>query len=36
MKVNENRFKWMKMDEVDVSGRKWTKLIKWIQMDESG
>ena len=26
MKVDENGFKWMKMDEVDVSGKKWMKM----------
>ena len=26
MKVDENGFKWMKLDEVDVSGKKWMKI----------
>ena len=28
MKVDENGFKWMKMDEVEVSGKKWMKVDK--------
>ena len=36
MKVDENGFKWMKMNEV--SGKKWMKMdeLKWMREDESG
>ena len=28
MKVDKNRLKWMKLDEVEVSGKKWMKVDK--------
>jgi len=33
MKVDENGFKWVKMDEVDVSGKQWMKMD---EVDERG
>ena len=38
--MNENRFKWINMDEVDVSGKKMDengrKRMKWMREDECG